>query len=277
MMRRSFAPLAALGAALALGGCATGLTGSRGYGASGTFEARFDANKRVVADFGVAAREKLARFELRSVSLVDAADPKHGMPAPIPANVVIVVDQGTRELTVWSPQSKHYFRSPLDKIKETAAGAGAPLPDATASPGARSGGGWLAMLKALKSVTMTMNVAGNELVDGHKTTALDIAISQTLPPPPATAQHPAAVRTPAAPMKIVVHANLADEYDGFPLAVRARMGSPGPGKPPLEVRLHMRDVRNSSPPESDFRPPEGYESATNPAELLAPAATPQPG
>jgi hypothetical protein len=268
MTLRAAMAVAALAATVALGGCAMNSTtaGSAGYGASGSLDVQLDPKRKAVAEFAVASRDRLARFELRSVSLVDAADPKHTLPAPIPANLVIVVDQAAREVTVWSPQTKQYFRTSLDQMKQAAAGAdpqASPAPAATGvAPALKGGGkGWLALLKGLTSLSITMTVAGGEAVDGHATTALDIN---------ATQMSQRAVQ----PLRIAVHANLADEYDGFPLAVRARIGSTKPGKPPVELRLHMTNVQTVSPPAADFAPPEGYSAAATPAALIAPGGIP---
>jgi hypothetical protein len=346
MMRR--APIcAALGAALALGGCSTtftGADGSHGYGATATLEAHPDAQKSFVAVFAIESRDSLSRFQLRSLSATDSAHPKAATALPpIPQDLVFVVDRTSREVTIWSPQAKHYFRSSIDRLQKGASGAspaadptpvvsepdpaplqvpdaaatgqnaGAPatganggavigiptaappVPLATANPAARKPGSlpWLTLLKTMPPLEFTMAGAGSERVDGHATTALDITLTAASPnaaPQKATAQKATATQKPAtrdaasprestarkahAPTKILIHINLADDYEGFPLSIRVRVPDARPGKAPMEMRLHMTNVLASSPPLADFTPPEGYEAVDNPAALMAPGIAP---
>jgi hypothetical protein len=352
-MPRSLPLAAACAVGLVLAGSSTafaGADGPRGLGATGTLEVRTDAHRRLVAVFGIETREELARFDLRSLSQSDSANPKAqaGFP-PLLGNLVIVVDRGSREVTVWSPQSRHYFRSSLDRLRAAASGGnaaettesdtipapGAATPDTKPTPGAAASdmspgpgatrpyapstapsgaspaappgpasaapGGpaiapWLAVLKRLEPLTLTVSTAGSELVDGHATTALDITATQAerepavrkLPAqkPPArsaSAQAPAQAgsrqkspaQKPPAPLKVLVHLNLADEYDGFPLVVRVRVTDAQPGSAPMELRLHVTNVLAASPPRADFAPPEGYEPADTPAALVAPGPAPK--
>jgi hypothetical protein len=371
---RSFASAAVLAGTVALGGCSTnfaGADGSRGYGATGTLEIRPDPKAGFVAVFAIETRDNLSRFQLLSISQNGSGDPKAAAALPpIPSNLVFVIDRGTREVTIWSPQSKHYFRSSLDRLQQTASGASpaadptpalsepdpAPLqrPAATAAAtngtdsktgtagGTTIGAGtatsssspnvvapplpsatpssaglkprsfpWLALLKQMPPVELTVAGAGTERVDGHATTALDITATMASPkslpqrvtqkaathavPAPKASRQPAsphastaqkahgqgspaqssATRTaPAQPAKVLIHMNLADEYEGFPLSIRVRVPDARPGKTPMELRLHMTNVLASSPPPADFAPPEGYEAVDSPAALIAPGLGP---
>jgi hypothetical protein len=338
-MRRALI-CAALGAALALGGCSTtfaGADGSRGYGATATLDVHPDAQKSFVAVFAIETRDNLSRFQLRSLSATDSAHPKAATALPpIPQDLVFAVDRTARVVTIWSPQSKHYFRSSIDRLQNGASGASpaadptpvvsepdpAPLqvpdagttganggaavgvptaappvlsaPPATANPAARKPGRlpWLAMLKAMPPVEFTMAGAGSERVDGHATTALDITVTAASPngasrrsalQGPAGQQPPAqgppakkaTARKPSPdPWKVLVHINLADEYEGFPLSIRVRVPDARPGKPAMNLRLHMTNILASSPPLADFAPPEGYEAVDSPAALMAPNIAP---
>ncbi len=294
----------------------TGADGSHGYGATATLEVHPDAQKSFVAVFATESRDNLSRFQLRSLSETDSAHPKAATTLPpIPQDLVFVVDRTARVVTIWSPQAKQYFRSSLDRLQKGASGAnpeadatpvasatepaplqvpdaaatanaGAtaapspPVPQASANPAARKPGSlpWLAMLKTMPPVELTMAGAGSERVDGHATTALDITVTAAAPKPVApaatpnsAAQRPAA-RKPRVPTKVLIHINLADEYEGFPLSVRISVPDARPGKAPIQLRLHMTNVLASSPPLADFTPPEGYERADNPAALMAPGS-----
>jgi hypothetical protein len=289
---RALAPLVTC-AVLVLGGCSpsfTGADGSHGYGATATLEAKPDAKHRFVAVFGIETRESLSRFELRSMALSDTTNPKAAAALPpIPSNLVFVVDRGTREITVWSPQAKRYYHGSLDRLQAGDSGAtpaaspeapaaganpgAAPEPAVSASPAPRKprAAPWLPLLKHLPTVTLSVAGAGSEIVDGHVTTALDISATMASPKPPA--KKTPAQKSPPGPTalsKFLVHVNLADEFDGFPLSIRVRVPDSRPGKAPLEVRLHMTDVLATSPPQSDFAPPAGYEAVETPATLLAP-------
>jgi hypothetical protein len=330
-MRRSLPFAAACAAGLVLGGCSTafaGADGSSGFGATGTLEVRTDPH-RFVAVFGIETREELSRFDLRSLSQSDSANPNPKAQAgflPFPGNLVIVVDRGSREITVWSPQSRHYFRSSLDRLRGAVSGEnpvettesdtipapGAATPDtkptpgaaasdtspgpgvtrppgpsaassgtspaappgpASASPGGPAIAPWLAVLKRLEPLTLTVSEAGNELVDGHATTALDITATQA--ERDLAARKLPAQKPPAQPLKVLVHLNLADEYDGFPLAVRVRVSDSQPGSAPMELHLYVTNVLAVSPSKADFAPPEGYEPAGTPAALMAPGPAPK--
>jgi hypothetical protein len=335
MMRRALLGSVALCAGLALGGCSTafiGADGSRGYGATATLEVHPDAQKSFVAVFATESRDNLSRFQLRSLAASDSAHPKAATALPpIPQDLVFVVDRTSRVVTIWSPQSKQYFRSSLDRLQKGVSGAspaadatpvvsepdpaplqvpdpqasatnaGAPatptppVPAVTASPAARKPGRlpWLDVLKAMPPVELTMAGAGSERVDGLATTALDITVTAAAPnvtpqkaalqrtatqkpaTRDATSRQPASPREAAArkmhaPTKVLIHINLADEYEGFPLSIRVRVPDARPGKAPMELRLHMTNVLASSPPLADFTPPEGYERADSPAALMAP-------
>lgn len=358
-MRRTLPFAAACAAGLLLAGGSTALAqaeGMRGFTATGTLEVRTDARGGFVAVFGVETRDEFSRFDLRSPAQSDSANPKAQAGfLPLPGNLVIVVDRGSREVTVWSPQSRHYFRSSFDRLRAAASGEkpaettesdtipapGAATPDTKPTPGAAASdlipasgalrpqrpsaapsgtspaappgpanpvpGGlaiapWRAVLKQLEPLTLSVTMDGKELVDGHPTTALDITVKQAereppvrkLPaqqPPVAGARKPSAQmaskRTPAPavsrhkspvrklPQQILVHLNLADEFDGFPLAVRLRVPEPQTGRAPMELRLHLANVVAASPPQADFAPPEGYEPADTPAALMAPVPAPK--